>query len=251
MCPFATRCAWAEPACTAGRPALRMVEPDRGTRCIRIDEIRGEMAELRTAVQASADPPTTVADRVPIVSVVDARKEFASRHRTVVALDGVSVDVAPGEGVGLVGESGSGKTTLGRAIAGLETLTAGTIHIDGIDASRLVAPLASRPAAAAGHRPDDLPGPVLVAEPQADHRLRVGRGDHGARAARARRQRQGGRAARLGGAGSALRPAQARRALRRPAPAGRHRACARRAAAAARSATSRSPPSMSRSRPRC
>lgn len=135
MCPFATRCAWAEPACTDGRPALRMVEPDRGTRCIRIDEIRGEMAELRTSVQAAAEPPTTVADRVAIVSVVNARKEFASGHRTVVALDGVSIDVAPGEGVGLVGESGSGKTTLGRAIAGLETLTAGTIHIDGIDAS--------------------------------------------------------------------------------------------------------------------
>ena len=37
--------------------------------------------------------------------------------------------------MGLVGESGSGKTTLGRAIVGLETLTAGRIEIAGIDAS--------------------------------------------------------------------------------------------------------------------
>ncbi|MCK6079144.1 ATP-binding cassette domain-containing protein [Microbacterium sp. EYE_5] len=53
------------------------------------------------------------------------------------ALKGVSLDILPGETVGLVGESGSGKTTLGRAALGLAPVTAGTITYDGRDISHL------------------------------------------------------------------------------------------------------------------
>lgn len=48
-------------------------------------------------------------------------------------LDGVTVEFGDGEFVGVVGGSGAGKTTLLRAIAGLEPLSAGSVHIGGRD----------------------------------------------------------------------------------------------------------------------
>ena len=53
------------------------------------------------------------------------------------ALKGVSLDVRPGECVGLVGESGCGKTTLGRAVLGLTPVTSGSITYKGREISRL------------------------------------------------------------------------------------------------------------------
>ncbi len=46
-CPFAPRCRWAAPQCSAGDPPLREVAPGRRSACVRIDEIRGDLAEAR------------------------------------------------------------------------------------------------------------------------------------------------------------------------------------------------------------
>jgi oligopeptide transport system ATP-binding protein len=51
----------------------------------------------------------------------------------VKALDGVSLDVHPGEALGVVGESGSGKSTLARALIGLAPLRGGTLRFEGRD----------------------------------------------------------------------------------------------------------------------
>lgn len=52
----------------------------------------------------------------------------AQRNRV---LHEVSLDIRPGETLGLVGESGSGKTTIGRAVLGLVPVESGTIEFDG------------------------------------------------------------------------------------------------------------------------
>ncbi|SEB66244.1 dipeptide ABC transporter ATP-binding protein [Microbacterium hydrocarbonoxydans] len=135
VCPFSTRCAWVTDDCRARRPALRTVEAGRETRCVRIEEIRGEMREVRAAAESEAVAVVPRTFEAPLVRVSEARKEFRSGREPVVALDSVSIELGAGEGVGLVGESGSGKTTLGRAVAGLEPLSSGTVEIGGVDAS--------------------------------------------------------------------------------------------------------------------
>ncbi len=69
-------------------------------------------------------------------AIRDVSVTFSSRRGTVRAVDGVSLDVHPGEVLALVGESGCGKTTLIRAILGLEPLAGGTITVDGNEVSQ-------------------------------------------------------------------------------------------------------------------
>ena len=81
---------------------------------------------------------------VPLLSVSQLTKHFPIRRGVfgreagaVRAVDGVSLQVARGETLGIVGESGCGKTTLGRCILRLLEPTSGQIHFDGIDVRTL------------------------------------------------------------------------------------------------------------------
>jgi peptide/nickel transport system ATP-binding protein len=81
----------------------------------------------------------------PLVRVEGLVKEFPAgsagffgRARlTVKAVNGVTLDIYPGETLGLVGESGSGKSTLGRLVLRLIEPTAGRVMFDGRDLAAL------------------------------------------------------------------------------------------------------------------
>ena len=55
----------------------------------------------------------------PLLEVRHLRVEFPTRRGTLVAIDDVSFDIAPGEVLGVVGESGAGKSITGAVIIGL------------------------------------------------------------------------------------------------------------------------------------
>jgi len=62
---------------------------------------------------------------------------LAKHYGSLRALNGISFTVSPGEWVALMGPSGSGKTTLINILGGLDTLTSGSVIVDGVDLAKL------------------------------------------------------------------------------------------------------------------
>ena len=92
-----------------------------------------------TAASAVDAPPVhVVAPPIPdsVATVDDLRVTFRRNGSDVAALRGVSLDIVPGEILGLVGESGSGKSVLGFTLLGLLPKHAkidGTVRVTGAD----------------------------------------------------------------------------------------------------------------------
>jgi putative ABC transport system ATP-binding protein len=72
-----------------------------------------------------------------MITVRDLVMRLPSGGQSLTILDGVSLEVAAGEVVAVTGPSGSGKSTLLGLLAGLDTPSAGSITVDGVEVTRL------------------------------------------------------------------------------------------------------------------
>lgn len=67
----------------------------------------------------------------PVIQLADVSLTLGDGASSVHVLKGISLDLMRGETAGIVGPSGSGKSTLLMVIAGLETVDAGSVTVDG------------------------------------------------------------------------------------------------------------------------
>lgn len=85
------------------------------------------LPDLASVVERDEEPEIAA----PVLELDAASVTYRRGGRPFLALDGVSLAIAPGEILGLVGESGSGKSTLGRAALGLLPLSSGEMTLFG------------------------------------------------------------------------------------------------------------------------
>ena len=165
-CPFRPRCPYVMDVCVED-PVLQTVASGAAHRSAcwlpgglvgtsadvvarRYDVSNGDAVErgLMSVVTGVAEVERPGSGRRDVlVQLVDVTKHFPIRSSRLVggkpehvqAVDGVSLEVARGETLGLVGESGCGKSTLARCITQLYELTSGTVAFQGANISRLSA----------------------------------------------------------------------------------------------------------------
>jgi peptide/nickel transport system ATP-binding protein len=91
-----------------------------------------------TSAGTAPEPPLLEVDDL-VQRYTLQRENLFRPGAQVLALNGVSVQLAAGKSLGVVGESGSGKSTLARAVMALETPTSGSVRLLGRDLHRLPA----------------------------------------------------------------------------------------------------------------
>jgi sulfate-transporting ATPase len=91
---------------------------------------RGFWEALRLAKRPAVRAPLPAAEVEPVDAATLAIEDMTVRFGSVVAVDGVSMEVRPGEVVGLIGPNGAGKTTLIDAVTGFVDVSGGSITLD-------------------------------------------------------------------------------------------------------------------------
>jgi putative ABC transport system ATP-binding protein len=93
--------------------------------------------DMETITLAPPVGATTTAARTIAARTTAAVKTYGRGGTQVTALDGVDVSIAAGQFTAIMGPSGSGKSTLMHCVAGLDSLTSGSVHIGDVELGSL------------------------------------------------------------------------------------------------------------------
>jgi peptide/nickel transport system ATP-binding protein len=141
-CAFSPRCNFAESSCSSSVPDLIQISKSGFSACFvrekghNLDFRPNVSRKKKQQTQLGSSSIITVSD--VFVDVGSKRKGlFGSKSPAVNAVAGLSLEIRPGETLGLVGESGCGKSTLSRAIVGINSFTSGKCVIAGRDVTQM------------------------------------------------------------------------------------------------------------------
>ena len=95
------------------------------------DALLDQMSGMSRRNPLPAGPAISREEGTPIVALRDLRLTIPTSTGAVAILQGLDLDIAAGESVGVLGPSGSGKTSLLMVIAGLERGSGGSIRVAG------------------------------------------------------------------------------------------------------------------------
>ena len=126
-CAFADRCALADNRCHTELPPLH----DLGGHLSRC-HYHEKAQTLPRTTQGNIGKPAVNASPEPVLRIEGLNKTYASHGHALRAVNDISLDLLPGQTLGLVGESGSGKTTFARLLLGLVPAdTGGAMQLEG------------------------------------------------------------------------------------------------------------------------
>ncbi len=117
----------------AALPEMQVTTTEAGQLQVTVRSLDSAADEASRDRRAKSALDAGAVGRQWLLSARDLRVEYTRQRKTLVAVDGVSLDIARGETVGLVGEAGCGKSTLSRTLLGLIKPTRGKIEFHGQD----------------------------------------------------------------------------------------------------------------------
>lgn len=104
---------------------------------LRVNEVLSEVPAIADPRRAVPLPRAGLASPVGSVRFEDVRFGYDIGHTNVRVLQGLNLDIAPGESVAVVGATGSGKSTLARLLLRFYDPQSGRVTLDGVDLRNL------------------------------------------------------------------------------------------------------------------
>ena len=141
-CAFHPRCSKAVAICRESVPALKELASAHQSACWVAQDGETDLSPPTPESRRRGESLTRAIE--PVLRVSDLRTDVAARHgmqlgkhMPVYAVDGISLEIYPGQTFGLVGESGCGKSSLSRTIVGIHKASSGRIEVAGRDVSAM------------------------------------------------------------------------------------------------------------------